>query len=294
MQPDPCHLRRAQPWLGTLVEIRADASRSTRWTLMAAIDAAFAEIAAIHRLLSRQARGADLVAIEGTAAGRSVRVDPRTAEVLQLALELRDQSGGRFDPDRRARSRERDDSASTASAWIVEGRDRVRALRHGELDLDGIAKGYAVDRAVGILEREGISAVVNAGGDLRCSGMQGEPLLIRSALLPGALVEVGRLGAGSFATSNSWIDAAAAPALASEGIHDPRHRRRQLPRMTVGVAAERCAVADGLTKVVAVDPVASESVLALHRARAWILEANDGSPTLRHAGAFPGVLLDAA
>lgn len=294
MQPDPRHLRRAQPWLGTLVEIRADASRSTRWTLMAAIDAAFAEIATIHRLLSRQEHGTDLAAIEGAAAGCSVRVDPRTAEVLQLALELRDQSRGRFDPDRRAARHERDGDAMTASAWVVEGRDRVRVLRRGLLDLDGIAKGYAVDRAVGVLEHAGIPAVVNAGGDLRCCGMPGEPLLIRSALVPGALVEVGRLGAGSFATSNSWVDAAAAPALASEGIHDPCNRHRRLPRMTVGVASQCCAVADALTKVVAVDPVGSEPVLALHRARAWILELNEGAPTLRHSGALSGVLLDAA
>ena len=39
------------------------------------------------------------------------------------------------------------------------------------LDLGGIAKGYAVDEAVRVLQRQGLRAgIVNAGGDLRCFG----------------------------------------------------------------------------------------------------------------------------
>ena len=45
---------------------------------------------------------------------------------------------------------------------------------HVWLDFGGIAKGYAVDRAVEILQRHGINnAIINAGGDLRSIGNKG-------------------------------------------------------------------------------------------------------------------------
>ncbi len=46
---------------------------------------------------------------------------------------------------------------------------------HMWLDFGGIAKGYAVDRAIQILQQHGINhAIVNAGGDLRSIGNKGE------------------------------------------------------------------------------------------------------------------------
>lgn len=47
--------------------------------------------------------------------------------------------------------------------------DGVR-LRTGRLDLGGLAKGWAVDRAAELLAKEGLDALVNAGGDLRAMG----------------------------------------------------------------------------------------------------------------------------
>ncbi len=46
---------------------------------------------------------------------------------------------------------------------------------HVWLDFGGIAKGYAVDRAIQILQQQGINhAIVNAGGDLRSIGNKGD------------------------------------------------------------------------------------------------------------------------
>jgi len=261
---------------------------------MAAMDAAFLEIATVHRLMSRQERGTDVVALAAAGIGQVVEVDPRTADVLRLALALRGQSGGRFDPDRRGRADHAAHDATRGPAWSIEEPHAVRVLRRGDLDLDGIAKGYAVDRAIEVLESHGASGTVNAGGDLRCSGAGVEPLLVRSLLAPGLLLRVGSIGAGSFATSNSWLDARAAPALASAGIQDPRQRTRRIPRMTVSVAAGTCAVADALTKVVAVDPDAAAPLLTEYDASAWILEEWNGTPRVRLFGASTHVHVDAA
>jgi len=43
-------------------------------------------------------------------------------------------------------------------------------LKRGAIDLGGLAKGWAVDRAAELLEGMGLDALVNAGGDLRAVG----------------------------------------------------------------------------------------------------------------------------
>lgn len=275
--------RRAQPWLGTLVKISADATRRSRWQLTAALDAAFAEISTIHRLMSRQEQGTDLAAIARSGPGEVVAVDPRTVEVLRIALLMRLESKGRFEPDRRAR-RDGRDCWPEGPAWSVEGIRHLRILRRGDLDLDGIAKGFAVDRAVEILQDRGVSASVNAGGDLRRSGELAEPLQLRSSLAGGTLINVGWLTAGSFAASESWVDDGTRQVLAADGIQDPTQPGRRLGRMTVGVAADTCVSADALTKIVAVAPDEAVPLLQAHRAGAWIFEEWRSEGRLRLCG----------
>src|SRR5262249_8485753 len=59
---------------------------------------------------------------------------------------------------------------------------RVRCHRALRLDLGGIAKGYAIDRAIGALrEASCVTGLVNAGGDLRVFGARSETMLLRHA-----------------------------------------------------------------------------------------------------------------
>jgi thiamine biosynthesis lipoprotein len=107
--------------------------------------------------------------------------DPLLAEVLRRALALRDATGGAFDP-------------AVGAAVIAAGYDRsFEQLPHlvragagasdrptihldgsrvtldgvGLVDLGGIAKGFAVDRAA---EGLGDTFLVDGGGDIRCGG----------------------------------------------------------------------------------------------------------------------------
>lgn len=53
---------------------------------------------------------------------------------------------------------------------ILKG-DSLWLLNHAKIDLAGIAKGYAVDRAIEVLKKEGVSiGLVDAGGDIRVFG----------------------------------------------------------------------------------------------------------------------------
>ena len=84
------------------------------------------------------------------------------------------------------------------------------------------------------------------------------------------------------------------PALAGDGIDDRRTGGRPLPLMVVAVAAPSCAVADALTKVVAVDPGAAVGLLERCDATAWILRELSGVLRMRQLGSSSIVTVDAA
>ena len=115
-----------------------------------------------------------------------IEAGPDLAEVTRLALEARERTGGRFDPtvhdalaaagyDRSFEEIEHGTAAAGAHApcgggVLVEPRSGRIELDGGvRLDLGGIAKGYAVDRACTLLSAAG-PCLVNAGGDLAAHG----------------------------------------------------------------------------------------------------------------------------
>ena len=65
-------------------------------------------------------------------------------------------------------------AARAASNWSQVRLTETGAVKQQagvQLDLGGIAKGYAIDRAVEVLKRQGLpGGLVNLGGDLRCFG----------------------------------------------------------------------------------------------------------------------------
>jgi thiamine biosynthesis lipoprotein len=130
-------------------------------------------------------------------------------DVTRLALKARAATGGLFDPtvhdavvgagyDRSfellAESHAAPEPARCGGGVTVEG--RTIRLEHGvRLDLGGIAKGYAVDRAAALLARRG-PCLVNAGGDIAVRGgrwpvgVEGTELTVE--LDGGALATSGR------------------------------------------------------------------------------------------------------
>src|SRR5262245_33576570 len=95
MRPASSSARRAQPWLGTFVEI--DATGSSAASVHAAIDDAFAAVATVHRLMSFHDAASDVSRLNRRAAVEAVRVHPWTYDVLQAARDLRRRSDGAFD-----------------------------------------------------------------------------------------------------------------------------------------------------------------------------------------------------
>jgi thiamine biosynthesis lipoprotein len=143
---------------------------------------------------------------------------------------------------------------------VLMSESRVFFARPMLLDLGGIAKGFAVDRAIHALKREGCTqGVVNAGGDLRRFGPIAQPIHLRRR---DGLVQVAELRCGAIATSARHAVHAGRLAQPLGSIFDPRTRRAWNGSGAVMVAAPSCVIADALTKVAALAGPACGPLLA--------------------------------
>jgi thiamine biosynthesis lipoprotein len=168
--------------MGTEMELVLDASPELE--ALRAIAAAEREIRRLERLLSRFDGESELSRLNARGA---MAVGAELLALVELALAAREQTGGRFDPTvhdallaagyDRSFERLEADGRQEASAPVrcggavhVEAAASWISLERGvRLDLGGIAKGYAADRAVAILADAG-DCLVDAGGDIAVSG----------------------------------------------------------------------------------------------------------------------------
>ena len=266
-------MKRCRPGLGTFVEIRVEAPGPRAAD---DIDAAFAAVDRVDALMSFHRASSDLSRLNRAGAGDRLLLDPWTVEVLALAIDLHRATGGLFDcavgaeliaAGRLPGDRPAGGSGSVADLEVVDA-THVRLLRPVCLDLGGIAKGYAVDRAIEALRERGVAqATVNAGGDLRVLGPTAEPVRLRSPADPARTVEVGTLADGAIATSSGGF----ADARWQSAMIDPRSRAAVVDRRSFSVLAARCAVADGLTKALAIAGELPPACLDRYGATALVL-----------------------
>ena len=275
-------MRRAQPWLGTLVDITTESQAASE-----AVTAAFADIARVHRLMSFHDPDSDVARFNRAAVGQCIEVDPHTWTVLQLAAQVADASDDCFNLACAAQLVEWGYlPAAPASpspspppfvpgvrAFELDTIGRVRKTANAWIDLGGIAKGYAVDLAIGSLQLHGVdSACVNAGGDMRVFGASAWPVSVRAADQPGAIGAQLMLRNAAVATSAHYFAARRTPAgRMVSALIDGRSGQAVLARRSVSVRAASCAVADALTKVVMASGDAAHPCLEKFGAAAFII-----------------------
>ena len=276
--------RRAQPWLGTLVEISISDELAAP-VLQQAFQAAFAVIAQIHALMSFHAPDSEVSRINQAAVGAQLSLNPHTYTVIAAALRLSEASAGLFDI-RVAGQLARwgylplPENSTTkvlpyqaqAIAWRLLPNHVLEKCRNDWLDLGGIAKGYAVDQAILALQQAGIQqACVNAGGDLRVIGAQALEIAIRDPAAPQTMAGSVSVCNQALATSASYFSAKqCGTKQVSALLHGGTGVALIEPR-SISVRAPECLWADALTKVVAASGNAQHACLDLFSAEAFII-----------------------
>ena len=200
--------RRAFRAMGTEVEVLLEAE--PRVDVARALGRVEPEFGRLEALLSRFRPDSELARLNAASA---LEAGDELLELVDLALDARERTGGRFDPtvhdalvaagyDRTfARLPERSFApplgpARCAGAVRVHQESSTIQLEPGiRIDLGGIAKGYAADRAGAILAEVG-PCLVDAGGDI---AVQGRPWPIGVESASGTLTL--ELSEGGLATS---------------------------------------------------------------------------------------------
>lgn len=166
---------RCRPLLGTFVEVHGQGAR--------AVEAAFAAVERVHKLMSAHDPDSELSQINRFAHRERVTIDPWTVAVLGRARYWAKLSEGAFDTVTAGRNGVGKGLLPRHPGMMVDDHARWDAVVLDEetvtlrepccIDLGGIAKGFAVDRAIDAMRDVGAaSGLVNAGGDMAGFGRQ--------------------------------------------------------------------------------------------------------------------------
>jgi thiamine biosynthesis lipoprotein len=265
----PATYKHSREVMGTFAEITAVAP--TRLIARAAVDAAYARLDDVNSLMSDYIPGSEVGRLNALAAGQSLVVSPETFEVLARAREFSEASGGAFDityrPLKEVWKQAADNNALPAQLLLDETRRRVGydkllldpatrtvtpTIDGLQIDLGGIAKGYALDLAAQAALGAGATAVlVNVGGDVLAVGAQasGQPwrIGIRHPFERGLVGRIALCGHRAVATSGTQQRFSVIGGKRYSHIIDPRTGRpaEQAPSVTViapdGITADAWA-----------------------------------------------------
>lgn len=258
--------------MGTMVRIvlyAADAAAAR-----GAADAAFARVAALDETLSDYRDTSEVTRVSRASGGGPTPVSDDLFRVLRASQSMARATGGAFDATagpltllwRAARRRsELPDAGRLDAALGCVGYDRmeldevdrtVRLKATGmQLDLGGIAKGFAADEAVIVLGGRGIGrALVAAGGDIVGSdappGQDGWHVAIAGdgARAGGSVL----IRNGAVSTSGDAEQFLEVAGVRYSHIIDPRTGRAVTGRSSVTVVARTGMTADSLATAVSV------------------------------------------
>ncbi|CAN5592043.1 FAD:protein FMN transferase [soil metagenome] len=273
-----------------------------------AIGQALDEIVRLDGVMSHYKTDSDLSRLSHDARTGFVATEPSLYEVLELSVDFARRSGGKFDVTiapllrtwRDAHEAGRPPSAEDlASVARCVGYEHIemsppnRVRFHSdclELDLGGIGKGYAVDRALAVLRSAGIQhALVNAGGSTigaigRPPGVTGWPVQL-AASLSGR--ETLMLSNASISTSQQHLTRRSLGGSRFGEIVDPRERAPIQHTGTVSVVAASATTSDALSTTLLVMPV-GEGTQLLDRfgdvSALWISPAGELQAAYRASG----------
>ncbi|MEA1950550.1 MAG: FAD:protein FMN transferase [Planctomycetota bacterium] len=256
--------RRPKAVMGTTCSLAVITESRAQKEAQDALDRAEAAIRAVEARTSCWIDDSEISRLARTPVGERRPLDSDTFEVLRAARQAFHDSGGAFDVTcgplirlwRDAAEKGRPPStpelleARAQSRWELIELGDGHATRLGpgaRVDLGGIAKGHAIDRAVAILERAGLQGgLVDIGGDLACFGLPLKGLFwsvdIQNPFDSSVLVKL-RLVEGAVCTSGDYARGIIIDGRRYSHIIDPGSGRptETLPSVTIFAPKARTA-----------------------------------------------------
>jgi len=244
--------------------------------------AAFARIAALDAMMSDYRPDSELNRLCAQAGGPPVPVSPELLTVLQRALLISERSGGAFDVTvgpyvRLWREWRKTGQEPSEAEWRAAGElvgwqqvrldpaaRTVQLLLPGmELDLGGIAKGYALDEALAVLRARGLPrALVAAGGDIAVGdpppGREGWRVEVAYAEPGRRRLLVSNVGVSTSGDTEQFVEV---DGRRCSHIIDPRSGPRFGEPLVATIVAPDATTSDGLATAAVV--LGQERALAL-------------------------------
>jgi FAD:protein FMN transferase len=269
-QPDhtsPAVVKRGQMLMGTLVFVTAVAEDQA--TANAAASAAFVEISRLESLLSTWIPTSDLSRLNAAAGRAPITVSTDTMDLLKRSVTMAELTGGGFNialgpaveawnVNEQPRIPSEEELARLRPLIDLSGlqlNDRdgtVYLARDGmRVDVSGIGKGFAVDRAVGAMRQAGaIAGVIALSGDIKTFGEMpdGHPFVfgIQHPREPLALIGRIALKNEAISTAGDYERFFERDGVRYHHILDPNSLRPARGCQSVTIVAKEGVMADGL------------------------------------------------
>ena len=263
----PVSFQRTQLHMGTLVTVTALASETH--IAQRAVQAGFGEIKRLEQLLSTWRSDSELSHVNAEAGQQPVWVSQETMDLVARALDLSRLTAGGFNIM----------LGPAIDAWSVTERQRVPDLeelrklkplvdwsailmnraagtiylphRGMRIDIGGIGKGYAADRAVEAMKRAGAQGgIVALSGDIKAFGIfegrVGFPVGIRHPRQEGTLIGIIDLQDEAISTAGDYERFFEQDGVRYHHILDPETLEPARRCQSVTVLAKEGTIADGL------------------------------------------------
>ncbi len=186
---------KSKPFLHTFVEIKVCGNNAEK-----VIDEAFVEMERVNSLLNNYDTESEVSKINKFSGEKPVEISPETMDVLQTAVKFADITGGAFDftigpllklwgfakenagldsdnptPDKIEKVKEFVNYRALKLEKVNNGTNTIRSaklLKKGMyIDVGAFSKGYVADRAMEIINNNGIkNALISAGGTIVACG----------------------------------------------------------------------------------------------------------------------------
>lgn len=279
------------------------------------IESAFKQITKVDDLMSDYKDDSEISSLNRDSFKTAVQLSQSTYEVVQRSIEFSKLTDGAFDVTvgplielfRRAKDEqvlpvqdEIDDAKSKVGYEKLKLDDQNRTVRFTvegmKLDLGGIAKGYAVDKAVEALQaHRAIGGMVDIGGDIRCFGapLQGRDYWVIGLQNPNMQASENRvllkvkMNNGAIATSGDYQQFVMVEGKRYSHIIDRKTGTSTEGLSSVTVIADNATNADALATAVSVMGAEKglELIEKIPNTEAILITSQPESELLKTAGA---------